>query len=313
MILPFTPPAAWTQLPLSATSAQVKNVWQRNLAGGKHASFGEIIAPLPINPSSTATSIKNALKNGSVSSTVSAKSISLCGVPAQLITVTTASGSERTTLEQQVVTKGGYTYMLTYTRPTGTPADPAIVRIMHTFCPGEPKTLAALPVPASWKSVAGSGFESMGTWLGTAPMQTMVLLKGPQMPSLSDTLNSMEPKNQNAQSAKLVQIVSRQETALCGRPAMFITMRVNVPSLPMEMQEVITQANGTSYALLYSRPLSEPPDAAAVASLHTLCAMGVPAPPAASPSAMPSSSPAPLPSPAPMATLAPTPSASPTT
>lgn len=91
--LPFTPPAGWTQLPSRAMRTQTKNVWVGpKAAGGVQASFSQAVMPMPmpLTPESKG-----------------AKRIALCGVPAQISTVTAGEKSARMTMETLMSSRGG--------------------------------------------------------------------------------------------------------------------------------------------------------------------------------------------------------------
>jgi len=306
--LPFQPPSTWTPLPSSVTSAQVKNVWQSRLSNGNRATFTEVVVPLPIGASTMTHGIRSALEHSGA--TVSSQPVRLCGAQGELLTAQQRMEGQSTILLQQIVNKGGYTYMLMYSRPQGTPADPAITAVIRGFCPSGTAAVPTLGVPANWKAVAGSGLHTVGMWLGTQPMQTMVLMKGPHMSSLSQLMGATQAPKADVPQSKYVRVVSTEQTSLCGLPAIFVRLQMNVPAMPMSMQQVVTQSTTASYGLMYAYPSSEKPDPAAIGALHTLCATGTPN---ILPSAQPASTAAPMPSAAPAQTPAasPAPSASP--
>lgn len=255
--LPFTPPAGWTQLPSGATRTQAKNVWAGpKTAGGVQSTFSQAVMPMPMP-----------LTLGSKG----AKRITLCGVPAQLSTVTAGTKSSRMTTETEMSSRGGYTYLTVYVRPASSKADPRIQALLLGFCPPKNGELSVLPPPAGW--TAKPAFQLNGVWMGPAPMQMMMLATGPQMNSLSDVVKSA-PSPVKQQSMKMgkskIDIGTRPGT-LCGLPAMFITMRSSGAEFPFGFDGAVTQNSKASYVLMYMHPSAQTPLPEAMSALQTLC------------------------------------------
>lgn len=267
--LPFTPPAGWTQLPSRAMRTQTKNVWVGpKAAGGVQASFSQAVMPMPmpLTPESKG-----------------AKRIALCGVPAQMSTVTAGEKSARMTMETVMSSRGGYTYITAYARPASSKADSRIQALLHGFCPPKNGELADLTPPAGWTEKPA--FDMNGVWMGPAPMQMLMLATGPQMKSLADVVKSAPGpmKQQNMKFGKSKVSIDTRPATLCGLPALFVTMRSKGSDFPFGFDGAVTQNAKASYVLLYMHPGAQTPLPEAMAALKSLCASPAPATPAPSP------------------------------
>lgn len=252
---PFTAPAGWTQMP-STLATQVRNAWVRSLSGNQTATFAEVLIPIPSAPNTSTAAVS--------------KTITLCGLPATKTTATPALAGKHGVLESEVVSRGGYTFMLVYLRPQNSSADPAIEKVMAGFCPSEDGQLPPLPIPANWKASPANGFQQKGMWLGSRPLQTMLLMQGPKAASLGSALAAAQTPGSAAKS--IVTVKSRKKTTLCGLPALLVDLHVAAPSMPMDMHAAVTQNNSKLFLLIYLHPSSEAADPAALKSLQTLCA-----------------------------------------
>jgi hypothetical protein len=267
--LPFVPPAGWTELPSQALRTQTKNLWTGHKnAKGASSMFTQIAMPMAL-PLDT--------KLG--------KRITVCGVPATLSTKTTGAKSFRMTVETQIAARGTYTYMTMYTRPAGEKADARIETLVRTFCPPADGQLADLTPPPGW--TAKPSFQMAGVWMGPAPMQMMMLEKGPHMASLNDVAKAApNPVSQHMKVGTAKMSVTAHPGTLCALPAMFVSLRSSGSSFPMSFDGVVTQSAASSYFLMYMHPNSGAPLAPAMNALKTLCAN----PPAATPSPSPAPS-----------------------
>lgn len=297
--LPFTPPAGWVQMPSSAFNTQISDVWKGpQLAGGKHATFSIVTVPFVGSVSALAGMAKNGKHTGPVQ-IVSNTPVTVCGVAGRTIVARMGSGAKSTTMQQEVLSKNARGYMLIYTRPSSAAADTRIAALMKQFCPAQDGGIPSLTPPNGWHvDVSRLSMQSMGMWMGTHPGEVMMLMKTTQPLPLSKLAGDLHAGASSAEAKKYVTLVSQRQTQLCGNPAIDVTMQMKVPSFPMVMQQVVTQAKGTTYLLNYMHPASVASDPAAQASLQTLCASGSPQPaPSSTPSPLPSSLPSASPSP----------------
>lgn len=305
--LPFTPPAGWVQLPSSAFSTQVSDVWKGpQLAGGKHATFSVVTMPFPGSMSALSNVSKRG-KHGPVQ-VLSNIPATVCGTQGRTIVMRTGSGAAATTMQQELFSKNGRGYMLMYTRPVGSAADSRITTLMKQFCPSQDGSVPSMSPPKGWNlDLSRLAMDSMGVWMGTHPGEMMMLFRTTQSIPISKLAGDLNILSKSPASKKYISLVSQRQTQLCGNPAILVTTHMNVPAFPMVMEQVVTQAKGMTYLLNYMHPSSVKNDKAAQASLQTLCASGSPQPaPSATqaplPSSPPSASPNPSPSPSPTAT-----------
>ncbi len=210
------------------------------------------------------------------SAAAATKKIVLCGLPASRISMHATIAGKTSTIETEQGSRDGYTYMLVYSRPEDSPADSAIENVMSGFCPGKNGQIAALPIPPNWKSSPANGFEQRGVWLGLQPMQMMVLMEGPKTASLQQALAAAKPPGQVTVAHSVLSISEQKRGSLCGRPALFVTMHMNVPSMPLDMHIAATQGTAGLYMLMYMHPSSEKADSSAMKSQQTLCAQSTP-------------------------------------
>jgi hypothetical protein len=269
--LPFTPPAGWTELPSRATQIRVRSWQGPSLKNGLRQQFTESIMPLPL-PASTQS-----------------HRLSVCRTK-----VTSASSTINVngmTITNESAATNGYTYMLTYARPTISRANKQITTLLRNFCPPPSGELANLGMPSGWTQ--NPELNTMGVWMGNAPMQMMHLAMGPQSGSVAALVASESAPLKLAPDARVN--VSTKTGTLCGWPSAFITIAANSPMFPIVIEGEMTQGNGVAYYLTYIHPASATPDPAAVASLHSLCAGSVPPSPTPTPTISQSTPATPLP------------------
>lgn len=266
MLLPFTPPAGWTELPARAMATQITNTWQRAASRGMPPStFTEMVAPFAFPASASA-----------------GQRASFCGFPGRVVMNTRTTPAGRTVTIMASVTRNGYNYFMVYVRPAQLPADQAIMSVVHGFCPPTNGHIATLDAPHGWQ--ASGSITSLGAWMGNGPMQMMNLSSGPHMVNLADVA-----RDTGANGSQAISLTSKPGT-LCGLPAFFVTLAPNVPAMPVTIEQAITQNESASYMLTYMHPANAPADPAAEASLRSLCAKPVaaPTPLSATPSPAPS-------------------------
>lgn len=295
-MLPFTPPAGWVQLPQGAVGARVNNIWQGpKPAHGSPETFNAVAFPFPGTVDMLASAHPPAGSPAVAIKTVSASPLKLCGTPARLSTVRVRAGGVNGILLQEVAVKGGYGYMLMYTRPANAPINGEIGHIMRTFCPSGTADIPTLAMPAGWKKMGGD-LQMVGAWMGQRPGEMMMLMRGTQAASL-DKLFASAAKDAIAKKSVKALTLTRKNALMCGYPGMLVNVQLHVPSMPMAMQMAMTQGGGTAYVLMYTHMGTAPSDPAATAALDSLCVTG------ASPA--PSASPAPTATPSPAATPTP--------
>lgn len=254
--LPFTVPAGWTQLPSGATRTTA-SVWEGPKASRQ--SFAVLSMPLPIP-------LKRA----------GSRQIKVCGLSAQVTSTTAGSGANRMTVQTETLMRGGYTDMLIYSRPVSAKPNARVGAELKNFCPAAGGKLPAMAPPAGW--TVKPTFQLIGIWMGPSPMQTLILSKGPAMPSLKSALLEGSPKKTQKFGGGSI-ATSTHGGKLCGMPALFLSMRSKNSSFPLAIDGVATQSINVSYVLMYTHPTSVAASAAALESLQTLCA----APQAATP------------------------------
>lgn len=257
--LPLTPPAGWTRVPAPAVKAQIYNGWYSPpLANGKRAAFATALFPWP-------GSAQLLSRNGTP--------ITVCGQPARLVEYRTGSGSDASIVQQVVIAKGGYASTLLYTRPANTSADPNVIRAMRTVCATGTPSLPALQLPKGWtRKSPPSAMESLGRWVGKEPGEVMTLSRTGADVSIAKLADQLHDSVKASSAKQYVKAFKQQPATFCGKPGLIITMDMGVPSLPMVIEQAVTQSGGVSYMLGYVRPASDPNSAAAEASLRTLCA-----------------------------------------
>jgi hypothetical protein len=306
MILPFTPPQGWVEMPRAAVSTQVANSWQSPvLPGGKHATFSTITMPFPGSVDALSTAMKSHQHSGPVQ-VISNTPVRVCGVPGRMIALKTGTGAHAMLIQQELLAKNGRGYMAVYIRPAGTAADAGIATAMKQFCPSGNADLPQLKAPPRWTVQAEKDMHMLGMWMGTHPGEMMMLMRSTDMQPLSSYVNEFQTGMKSPEASKYVKTLTTRRMQLCGAPALSVAMDLNVPSFPMHMEGVVTQSKGVTYMLTYTRPASEAADPAVQTSLQSLCASGLPQPsPSATPAPLPSSSPLPSLSPSPAPTVTP--------
>jgi hypothetical protein len=310
--LPFTPPQGWVQMPSAAVSTQATNAWKGPvLTGGKRASFSTITMPFPGSVDALAAAMKAHRHTGPVT-VISDAPVKVCGVSGRMLTLKFGTGTTAQTIQQELLAKNGRGYMLIYMRPTSTAVDPHIVSVMKQFCPSGTASIRQLTPPKGW-TAGGEDMHMIGMWMGTKPGEMIMLMRGSALQPLSKVAGQMQTGMSSPDARKYMKLVGERQFQLCGNPAMQVSLQMNMPSFPMAMEQVLTQADGVTYILGYMHPASVAADPAAQSALQTLCATGAPRPiSSATPEPLPSSSAlpqTPSPSPTPAATATP-PSAS---
>lgn len=271
-MIPFVPPAHWVQMPQRAVSARVVDNW---VHVKPQESFSVMVMPFP-GTAAMLAGTHSKIKVPGVTD-LSDKPVTLCGNAARLVTRKTASSL----MEQVTVTRDGYGYLLMYGHPQKTPADPAIAKTMREFCPGASGAVPPLTPPPGWTT--HGTFATEGMWMGNAPMQMMMLMKGPHQEHLIDAaMSGVHVKNVPKGLVKM----HTKRLSLCGLPAVETFMSMNDPGMPMKSAIVATQNAAASYVLVYMHPASVASDPAAEAALMTLCA-APPVQPSPSPSVTP--------------------------
>lgn len=257
--LPFTPPPGWSPVPSQRVRAQINEGWQSApLSNGKRATFATAIFPW-------AGSLQMLSSRG--------KPITVCGDPARLLVYHTGSGKNESIARQVIVAKGGYASTLLYTRPVGTSADPNIVQMMGTFCPTGAAYLPVMQMPKGWtKNSAPFAVESLGMWVGKQPGQVMTLGRTSANVPLERLADQLRASVTSSSVKQYLKSFSQQPATLCGHPGLIVTMNVGIPTLPMVIEQAVTQSDGVSYVLGYVRPAGGAGDNAAEASLRSLCA-----------------------------------------
>lgn len=283
--LPFAPPAGWVELPQSAVGVHVTNVWNGPKAvHGTPASFSTVTFPFPGTAEMLAGGGGKALAKAKSIKTLSNTAVNLCGTHAHLVTRRVEAGGTSGILQQEIAVKGGFAYLLMYTRPATAPADPRIGAVMRTFCPSGTPKIATLKMPEGWTATGGD-MQMLGMWMGTQPGQMMMLMRGTQMSSLDQLLTDARKKALKSKSVQsLVKVTMHKAVTMCGHPGMLVDMHLDAAPMKMAMHMALTQGNGASYVLSYMQVGSAPADPAALAALNTLCLTGASPAPDTSPS-----------------------------
>jgi len=257
--LPFTLPPGWSPVPSQRVRAQMNEGWQSPpLANGKRAVFATAIFPW-------AGSLQMLSSRG--------EPMTVCGDPARLLVYHTGTGKGASIARQVIVAKGGYASTLLYTRPAGTSTDPNIVRMMGTFCPTGTAYLPVMQMPNGWtKNSMPFAVESLGMWVGRQPGEVMTLGRTSANVPLERLADQLRASVTSSSSKQYLKSFTQQPTTLCGHPGLIVTMNVGIPTLPMVIEQAVTQSDGVSYVLGYVRPAGGAGDDAAEASLRSLCA-----------------------------------------
>jgi hypothetical protein len=294
--LPFTPPAGWAQLPQSAVSVRASTWTGPKTAHATPANFSVVVFPFPGTLDLLVSKPPADVTGSGLLKQVSSVPVKLCGVPGRIVTTRTTANGASSLVQREVTVKGGYAYMLAYTRSSNTAADPRIPAVMRAFCPSGTAQLPQPAMPAGWAK-SGSDLQMTGMWMGTRPGEVMMLMRGTQAPSLDQLFTNAKEQSVKAPSGKnVVTINPSKSVTMCGYPGMLVDMNVNIQPMPMAIHMALTQGNGLSYVLMYTQMGGNAPDPAAVAALQTLCVNGASTAPSASPSASASPSPTPSPS-----------------
>lgn len=286
--LPFTPPAGWVQLPQSAVGVRVSNVWQGpKTASGAKSTFSAVAFPFPATLDVLASSQSNAAAASKVLKPISTSALTLCGTPARSVVTRVSAGAASGIMQRIVTVKNGYAYMLMYSRPGGTSADPAVLQAMRGFCPSGTASMPPITMPAGWTKSSGD-LQMTGMWMGTRPGEMMMLMRGTQMGSLTQLFSAAKSGAVQGKSAKdPVHITTEKTVSMCGNPGMLVGMSVDAGPMPVTIHSALTQADGTAYVLTYTELGKTPADPAAMTALQSLCAAGASPSPSPAPSATP--------------------------
>lgn len=309
---PFTAPADWVQMPRGFTLTEFKNLWQGAKSGKTRAGiFGQAVLPVPAGlvgagiaqlksilskpstPPKSKSKSKSKAKPKATASQFSATTVpaTLCGGKASISTIRFGKGTSAAILEIVVLSKNGLTYASIYARPNGGSANSTIETTMRTSCPLPNGDLADVTPPAGFTPVAkGLEAELAGVWLGNAPWQIMILLRGHGIPSPNSIADMVKP-TVTMKKGQIQSRVSIHRIKFCGSsavPGILVNAEGSVPpGFDIRSDLAAVQGTDATYLLWYFHP-SDYNDQGAQQSLLTLCG-GVPPPePSTAPSTLPS-------------------------
>ncbi len=259
--LPFTPPAGWSRVSSPTVKAQINQGWQSPplpLANGKHAAFATAVFPWN-------GSLEMLARHGT--------STEVCGNPARLLSYRSGGGTNISVSHQIIVAKGGYATTLLYTRPITTAPDIQVEQMMRSVCPTGTASLPPLHLPKGWTERNGDfAVETLGAWVGRQPGHVMTLGRTSANVSLEKLADQLKVSVSSSSAKDYLRNFKQQPTTFCGHPGLIVSMDMAIPSLPMVIEQAVTQSGGFSYMLGYVHPASVSPDSAAEASLRGLCA-----------------------------------------
>lgn len=282
----YVPPATWAQVPRGFSLFELKNLWQGPRARmGRQGLFGEAVLPIPAGlVGAIVAQVQSSVLKSKVPFSVKTATAKVCGATATVRTFAVTSGKGKTLktdalIENTLFTQNGLTYGAIYARPPG-PVNPAIETAIRNSCPLPNGDLPALTPPAGWNPVAnGLDFELAGIWLGNAPMQTITLIQGAQIPSPVGLIGMFKPVEVH-RNGQLRYSVKSRKTTYCGQPGILVNTQFIVPpGFGMSYDLAAVQGTTATYILSYFHPSSYT-DTGAQQSLLTLC--GGPAPAASS-------------------------------
>jgi hypothetical protein len=296
------PPAGWKALP--ADSIPSPKVSWRKPSGAKALpqTFNLVSQPFPGTVQMAANSARTLFARGVFGKLTSDKSATVCSMPARTFTLDVPSGGTHLTMLQELLVKDGQLYVLTYGRPAKSAQDATMTKWLQAFCPPASGSLADVQPPSGWSASAAS-FTTQGIWIGQ-PGSAVTLMTGKPLPSMSDAAAALVNGMGANGSKGALTIDSTKSGTLCGHPALFVDLNMQLGQMAMRTHEAITQNASKLAAAVYVHTTALTDDPDALAALKTLCADGAmptPAPSATgtpgatAPSAVPSPSATPTP------------------
>ena len=129
---------------------------------------------------------------------------------------------------------------------------------------GSPTDSLAFKVPPGWTSKAQMGLLQI--WPGANDKQILMLMKLPVAVDVSSAMNSANMKDAKVESQQDVTICNGQKAQLISA-----TGQSKNETEQDRIDMLMTAAGGNTYMAMYVRPVAAPTDAAAEASLRTVC------------------------------------------
>jgi len=269
--LPFKPPNGWVNVLSAMPMPAFHGLWTGPKSGGVTSNVA--ITSTEFAGTVERLSNQTLLGSGMLQSKVTAQhSGTICNLPARFITFSKPMGMDSLVMDQSMYVANGTAYTINYTRGATQPPDPQIQQLLGSLCPDQINS-GKIAFPTGWSANQNQGLRSAGMWANpSSPGQMVGLIIMPYAGALSK-LSGIGVKDAipGGTTSKILTVLSRKNGTLCGSPAFFVSMKMNLGYMPMRIDQEATIYQGKAYLLTYARMNSRTPDSAALTSLKTLC------------------------------------------